>query len=264
MNLMRLNKINACMPVHRLLQIELSDRTQNSIFEILQRFDHLIYRLGTISQLEQFIVNKFGKNEKQGYHSAFMISNPIFSCLQYEICDCLSAIRTAQDSLLDFIRINWQTQIPRSMHKFGNKLQKGQYPQSIPVDILNSIENYWKQHGIKVKAYRDVLIHHEILANRTEIHAEGSNKYIISLLPDNPEEKAPWKFKFDENHNALPYCKDEVKEILNLVDEILESLCEKVGAPSPPSKRVYTEFSSPKISFQISTGHKYKINDNKK
>ena len=118
---------------------------------------------------------------------------------------------------------------------------------------LNINQNYWVTHGKRIKDYRDVLMHYEILGNRIVIKGDGRIVYLESLLPDNPEIKSPLKFSY-KKCNAIDYCISEKNAILQLIEIIFCEISNHVNAPIQ-TDRIMKSYSSHSTPFILSTGN---------
>jgi hypothetical protein len=249
MNLSRMIKANACPAFHRIGEMQLDKSIERHLFELLQRIDYTLYRLDNIIKIEQMLLEPYKTHYTKAPGSPFVlaIGNVMNAPFQYEICDCISGIRLIQDATMRVIEASYKAGVPHSMSDYCKKIKKSQY-NKLPKTISVLIKAYWDTNGERIKKYRDVLTHHEILVNRITLKGDGQIVYLDCPLPDNPETKSPSKFVYS-NCNAIDYCQSETKIVLKFVNEVFVELCHYLHAPE--SERLVLEYFSPSVPQNV-------------
>jgi hypothetical protein len=104
---------------------------------------------------------------------------------------------------------------------------------NLPLNLLNRLDFSHSQFGTKVTEYRDCIQHCNPVFNWTP-HAtmEQIERGIWGasiLIPDNPQERSPKKFKYDSRIDALTYGWELTTEIFEVAREILKALPQRVN-----------------------------------
>jgi hypothetical protein len=138
-----------------------------------------------------------------------------------EIPPLLSTLRMMQNMILPMaaraLRIPG---VALSLTDVVKKLHGSRLPESVKLRT----RQYWEQHGIRLKEYRDLDQHHYVTINQTFLEIQPERRLWV-LLPDNPSEKSQKLFTYQERVNALDYLPGEFR----LLEEFAEDIANEVG-----------------------------------
>jgi len=153
---------------------------------------------------------KIDKNSKN-----INIITPSLYEIFINISNIISSIRIMQNSIIDIIGKKESLSLPNSMSDFNKRINK----HNINEYLKKIIKKYWKEHGIKIKNYRDINEHNNFLIKKIYID-NFKDKNLLILLPDNPNVQTYKKYTFDKQINALEFLKIEFYAIEKLLNDI--------------------------------------------
>lgn len=164
----------------------------------------------------------------------------------------LESLRRAQNAVTPYLNRARRVSLGTSMRKAVEVLEKDSSLLAGPARDL--VLEYWREHGLRLKRYRDLSQHHTIVSSDARTFVSGDGRPMIYLvLPNNPEEKRPSLLRYEEPFvHALPYLYDEVLALLRLVNLLCDHLIDK----SLPSRASLGQaLKGPIVLGQAPQGH---------
>jgi hypothetical protein len=155
----------------------------------------------------------------------------------------LDATRRAQNALADYISAAILQSLPQSLTGVVEGLERGKL--TLPDAIRERLISYWKDHGRRLKDYRDLSQHHALVASDARVILEpGATPRVFLAIPNNPEEKSYRRLSFQKpTVQALPYILLELVELLRVTRSVARDL---LATLPPILERVFTiAFRSP-------------------
>jgi hypothetical protein len=143
--------------------------------------------------------------------------------LSYTLDAFLDQARRLANAIIFYLSARYGISLPKSMDDLVNKTLYRK-PDLLPRE-RDLMVQYWKEHGAKVKAYRDLAQHHALLASdcRLFMGADGKPGFYLAL-PSNPEVKNVSKLSYEDPPiNAFLYMKQVFYESIRFVHRV--SIC---------------------------------------
>jgi hypothetical protein len=147
--------------------------------------------------------------------------------LAFLVDSVLEALRRAQNGVIPYLNRARHLNLGISMHHAVDLLQKN--PVLLPGPERPLLLDYWRDHGYRLKQYRDLSQHFTVVSSdaRTFISSDGQPS-IYLVLPNNPEEKRPSHLCYEEPLvHAIPYLHDQVLQLLRLANILCDYLLDK-------------------------------------
>jgi len=149
----------------------------------------------------------------------------------------LSSIRKAQDATIPYIqRKCGPLSLPPSFNDLMKGIEKSKW--SLDKSVVDLLEKYWKNHGEKLKAYRDLSVHRTLVFSEILLNHSTDGRYRIHfLLPNNPEVRKPSEIEFGKPPiHAIDYARIEFSAFRRLAQSLTDLLL-----PHNPLPRVSGE-----------------------
>jgi hypothetical protein len=161
--------------------------------------------------------------------------------LAYSIDAFMSAGRRAQNAVPPYLSSALgplERSLPKSLADvFINHYQTNisKYPALKPFAPL--LESYWQTDGKRLKAYRDLMEHHTLVASEAFLARSEANGIVLHiLLPNNPDTKNQVKLSYgNPPEHALLYMEQAFTALVRFADSITRLL---LPAPLPPKAYV--------------------------
>jgi hypothetical protein len=103
-------------------------------------------------------------------------------------------------------------------------------------DVLHSrLSQSWNTFGVKLKDYRDCILHYTPLDTRIGsacmVRLDCGAWSAKIFIPDNPEARAASKFTFDRRLDALNYGWELTSEVIDVSALVADSIRSRLGVP---------------------------------
>jgi len=145
--------------------------------------------------------------------------SPSLDNIFIHLSTAITQLRILQNTIVQILPRATKGKTTNSMSEFYKKLNKYDYLKNND-EIKSTIKEYWNNHGIKIKGYRDFEQHFGVMYNHASIDKKTCE--LIIPLPDNPEEKSSNKTTYDKNIDAISFVQEQFNEIQNLLETISE------------------------------------------
>lgn len=215
-----LNKSSLFLRYASLLK-SVSDAKKQKIVELLFRANIVLLNLQSILDNESFTLKLISDYKKQvtlSKDGRFVVATPMVFHMSSQIGATVTSLCVIQNllcSILPYVH-SFKNGLPSSFNQFVKKLDV--YSDDKRLKTL--IKNYWKSNGSKLRSMRDIDQHFESLIGQTYYEEVDGNSKIIILLPDNPEDKSPKKFRYNNKINAYDFIKESFNSVHSLYDEM--------------------------------------------
>jgi hypothetical protein len=210
----------------RFLSIEISALLQNPEHQPLAKFPHyplakfrlnaLAYRFQQLGLAYARSCKTFPQNNLSELQETTKVVLGGNMVPQFEFVAFIADLMRTYNALRYVIWRAWGCgSIPRSMEYLLKKP-----PQSMPLDLIDSLRASWEKHGAPARDYRDCIEHYAAFDETTHFcFAERlpSTTWVLhARLPDNPEKRSAAAFTFNKHLDVLTYSWELVSEVLLL------------------------------------------------
>jgi hypothetical protein len=206
--------------------------------DFLFRASCALVHLGRIEELSSLCLREFEVFEPQLNLTRDRIILGSYSvvALVSEIPPLLSTFRTLQNMILPMAaRVLKTPDVALSLSDVVKKL----HSSLLPEPIKQRTRQYWDDHGLRLKEYRDLDQHHDVIINNTFLEIRPERKLWV-LLPDKPVVRRRQLFTYSERVNALTY----LPTAFRAFHDYAEDVAKEVGC-SPK----LLQFSTPMASL---------------
>lgn len=180
--------------------------------------------------------------------------------LSYNVDHFLDVARRAQNAWIPYLSRRFGLSLPSSLSELMKQLNKSQ-DLGLPEEIRHELIAYWKDHGQRLKDYRDLSQHYALVLSEAQVfRAPDGTPSIQFTLPNNPQVKSSRQLSFeDPTVHAFFYIRDQYCELVAfsnwLCDKLLEGSATRhvgllsvvprvslnLGDPCPPGHQIPTE-----------------------
>jgi hypothetical protein len=170
----------------------------------------------------------------------FFLSDQERDLLSYSIDLFMDSGRRAQNAVLHYLSGALgplERSLPNSLVdvfiKKCDQTNLTRYPALKPFAPV--LESYWSTDGRRLRAYRDLMQHHMLVA--TEAFLGRSDAGVVCLhilLPNNPEVKSQAKLTYNPPEHALPFMEQAFTAFVRFADSMTQPLL-----PVPFKPKIY-------------------------
>lgn len=223
-----LNERNAFLRLNTLMRD--SERNEKLVVKI----EHFLYRATCVlvglsrmyvaEGMSVNLVRSYLKQIKFGADRKIAISaEPLFEVYS-QIPAALSQLVNMQNQILPILQAVFEINgsVPSSLN---DAIKAGLKKYGFSDAIDRQINEYWSRGGKYIRDLRDINEHFVALVNYTYFKHEKDPGQILVLLPDNPEEKSPSKFTYNEELDAF----DMISTGFNQLNELFEQILKDSG-----------------------------------
>jgi hypothetical protein len=124
--------------------------------------------------------------------------------LFHQFTPFLSSRRFLQNVIVRMVarRLRLRVSIPKSLKDVVPKIRT----YGLPENICDSVEDYWEKSGERLKDYRDLDQHYFTLCKHVMLQWSPEERVLV-FLPDNPSVTAESELTFNNEIDALRYCR---------------------------------------------------------
>jgi hypothetical protein len=131
------------------------------------QLEYLLYSLGAAShavfaltRTQRDVVERKARAEQPG--SINELNEEERNLLGYQVDAFLDAARRAQNAVIPYLRRKFPAlSLPKSLSQLAGNLKQNKI--SLPQELKEEILQYWKEHGQRLKDYRDLGQHYSIV-----------------------------------------------------------------------------------------------------
>jgi len=102
-----------------------------------------------------------------------------------------------------------------------NSQTKYKWLELVPIDLLQELDAYWVSTGDKLRDFRVLDQHYEVLSTHARFKSVNGNIQLSVLIPDNPEKQSRKQFSFVENLDGLKFAEKAFLELHKLIEKIV-------------------------------------------
>jgi hypothetical protein len=153
-----------------------------------------------------------------------ILPEPIKNQLCFAVDHYFDGSRRSLNAVNVFLSKTLKISVPSSFSKLIKRLNSDKI--KLPERILTLVLNYWNSDGRLIKAYRDLSQHFAVISSdaRAFLSPDGKILYYL-LLPNNPEEKNPTKFCYEDPRiDAFPFIFESYKKLYEFIFELTHIL----------------------------------------
>lgn len=160
---------------------------------------------------------KFGKDRKIA-----ISAEPLFEVYS-QIPSALSQLINMQNQILPILQtaLEINGSVPSSLN---NAVKTGIKRYGFPDEVVNLINEYWVNGGKYLRDVRDINEHFVALVDFTFFKYQSDPGQILVLLPDNPEDKSPDKFTYNNELDAFEIISNGFTQLNFLIEGILNNI----------------------------------------
>lgn len=161
------------------------------------------------------------KNETEILYSSFLTRE-----YMYFIMPFLNTMFILQDRIMlilgNFLGIDENLPNKLPIYYYGYKDKSNLILTKFPEKIQQLIIKYWKEHGDRIRSYRNLDQHHYNLSFHTFYRIKPKEEFVV-YLPDKYTNKFD-RLSYDKNIIALDYFESEFKVFHDLVENLVKSI----------------------------------------
>lgn len=90
----------------------------------------------------------------------------------------------------------------------------------IPVDLLQELDAYWGSTGDKLRGYRVLDQHYEVLSTHAQLKSVNGKVQLSVLIPDNPDKQSRKQFSFVGNLDGLIFVEKAFFDLHSFIEKI--------------------------------------------
>lgn len=222
-----LNVHNAFRALAPLLQSEVQD------FALTKKVEHFLYRaccvIAALSNMDRAAGEsvRFARSYLRQIsfppdRKIALSTEPLFE-IYAQIPSALSHIVSMQNLLLPILQgaLKVKASVPSSLR---TAIKKGIENYGFSDYVAQVLVDYWESSGALVRGFRDLNEHFVALVDHTYFTYECDPGQILILLPDNPEEKSPEKFTYEQCIDAFATISKSLRELDEILTQMLAPL----------------------------------------
>jgi hypothetical protein len=163
------------------------------------------------------------------YPRNLILSDGDRDSLSYSIDLFIDSGRRAQNAVLFYLSSALQMSLPYSLFDLVKKpVTRSGLEWFSPL-----LQSYWHADGYRLKAYRDLMQHHALVATEAWLARSDSDGALLHLLlPNNPEVKSQAKLIYDSPPiPALPFMEQAFTALIGFVDSVTRLLLSELSGP---------------------------------
>ncbi len=173
--------------------------------------------------------------------------------LSFALDSYLFFLRRTFDSLRPYLcRCPTKISLPQSMNDLINGIRTDKY--QLDPQIKTLLIDFWDTVGKKAKGYRDQTNHTAIILSNCIVFNCSQGVGLRMLLPDNPEEKRPFKINYNPGVNAMGFTLESLKITVQFVNRLVERMIDlTAGAKKNPRDRAIVSITMRGAPLKISS-----------
>lgn len=205
---------------------------RKQIERFLYRASCVITGIQAIYQSEQTAVifaKSYIKQLKLPENRRIAISTePLFNAYS-QIHNAVSSLAIMQNHILDLAKVilGIKSSTPASL---AAAMKKGACKYGFDSNAASLIDDYWNYAGKYIRDVRNIDEHYDALVDQTFFEYKSEPGQIMIFLPDNPQDKSPNSFRYDDEMDAA----DTIIKALDSLNKLMDDLCQLSGIDVKP------------------------------
>lgn len=164
--------------------------------------------------------------------------------LAFMIDNFLDAARRTQNAIRPYLSKSLRISVPKSMKDLISKIEKKGI--KLPKEIKALLVEYWKNHGSRLKHYRDAAQHHCVVSSDVVLQYDGDDVFLYLSLVNNPEEgsrQGASAFRWERPFvHAIPFVIQNFFALVEVIHNLTFVLLSM--SPNAEKKHQQTEFAT--------------------
>jgi hypothetical protein len=178
-----------------------------------------LYHLARLIDLYVLAAESF---EKMHFPETTVSGNTHCPNIFYEIDAFLTSGRRVYDMISKML---WKHYHPGESGGWSSMKNAVKSLDKVPIEFADELRASWSQFGVKLKDYRDCVMHFVPLHKISEtcwLNRHFGKWGVTVKLPANPEEKSRRKLDYDSGPDALTYCHEVAVHLVELCKSLTE------------------------------------------
>jgi hypothetical protein len=211
--------------------------TKRELEQLPYALEASYYALRSLVQAANRLADDF---RQEGKVSKIIIPGRPCEELAFMIDNFLDAIRRTQNAIRPYLSKSLRIPVPKSISKIEKKRIK------LPNEIEALLVEYWKNHGARLKHYRDAAQHHCVVSSDVVFQYDRADAFLYLSLVNNPEEgsrQGASAFRWERPFvHAIPFAIQNFFALVEVIHNLTLVLLSM--SPNAEKKHQQTEFAT--------------------